>query len=259
MLTIRLISSHPKIAERAALLRGKDLHVDASPLEKVSSVVGEMARLNPAVLVLDLDKVPSRGREIAIALRTSKAARHIPILFVGGLPEKVNRIRAEIPDVFFAAWEDASREMAALLNEPPRMPAAMPPRDYGSTPLPKKLGVREQMQIALLGAPDGFTEMLGELPEGTRLRPRITADTGLALCFVRSWAELSGTIDLLAGQLPIGSSVWMVYPKSVARQASDLNENVVRDAGLAAGLVDYKVCSIDSSWSALKFSHRRKD
>jgi hypothetical protein len=51
----------------------------------------------------------------------------------------------------------------------------------------------------------------------------------------------------------------MVYPKSVARQASDLNENVVRDAGLAAGLVDYKVCSIDSSWSALKFSHRRKD
>jgi hypothetical protein len=36
-----------------------------------------------------------------------------------------------------------------------------------------------------------------------------------------------------------------------------LNENVVRDAGLGAGLVDYKVCSIDSAWSALKFAHRR--
>ena len=75
---------------------------------------------------------------------------------------------------------------------------------------------------------------------------------------MRSWAELSGTIDLLAGQLPVGASVWLVYPKRGARQASDLNENVVRDAGLRAGLVDYKVCSIDSDWSALKFAHRKK-
>jgi hypothetical protein len=75
---------------------------------------------------------------------------------------------------------------------------------------------------------------------------------------VRSWAELSGTVDLLAGQLPVGASVWIVYPKRGARQSSDLNENIVRDAGLGAGLVDYKVCSIDSTWSALKFAHRRK-
>src|SRR5215471_15935523 len=98
METVRLISNHPKIAERVALLRGKGIAVDASPLEKLSSVVREMARLNPSILVLDLDKTPSRGREIAIALRTSKAARHIPILFVGGFPEKVERIRSEIPD-----------------------------------------------------------------------------------------------------------------------------------------------------------------
>jgi hypothetical protein len=75
---------------------------------------------------------------------------------------------------------------------------------------------------------------------------------------VRSWAELSGTVDLLAGQLPMGASVWLVYPKRESRQASDLNENVVRDAGLGAGLVDYKVCSINSEWSALKFAHRKK-
>jgi hypothetical protein len=30
------------------------------------------------------------------------------------------------------------------------------------------------------------------------------------------------------------------------------------EAGLAAGLVDYKVCSIDSTWSGLRFT-RRKD
>ena len=254
---VRLISSHPKIAERAALLERKGVRVDASRLEKVSSVVGEMAKLNPAALVLDLDKTPSRGREIAIALRTSKSARHIPILFAGGLPEKVERIRAEIPDVYFAEWKDASRRLDEVLKQPQVMPAAVPHRDYSATRLPKKLGVRARMRVALLGAPDGFDEMLGDLPEGALLGNRINADTELALCFVRSWAELSGTVDLLAAQLPIGASVWIVYPKRVARQASDLNENVVRDAGLGAGLVDYKVCSIDSAWSALKFAHRK--
>jgi hypothetical protein len=257
METVRLISSHPKIAERAALLERKGVRVDASPLEKVSSVVGEMAKLNPAALVLDLDKTPSRGREIAIALRTSKAARHIPILFAGGLPEKVDRIRAEIPDVYFAEWKDATRRLDEVLKQPQGMPAPVPHRDFSATPLPKKLGVRARMRVALLGAPDGFEEVLGDLPDGALLGNRITAQTELALCFVRSWAELSGTVDVLAAQLPIGASVWIVYPKRVSRQASDLNENVVRDAGLGAGLVDYKVCSIDSAWSALKFAHRR--
>jgi len=258
METVRLISSHPKIVERSALLRSKGVVVDASPLEKLSSVVGEMARLNPSILVLDLDKTPSRGREIAIALRTSKAARHIPILFVGGLHEKVERIRSEIPDVHFAEWTDAARAMREVLKQPQAMPAAMPQRSYVATPLPTKLGIRPLMQVALVGAPDGFQEILGELPEGAALGGRITPKTGLALCFVRTWAELNGTVDLLAGQLPVGASVWLVYPKRGARQASDLNENVVRDAGLGAGLVDYKVCSIDSEWSALKFAHRKK-
>lgn len=257
METVRLISSHPKIAERAILLESKGVRIDASPLEKVSSVVGEMARLNPAVLVLDLDKVPSRGREIAIALRTSKSARHIPILFAGGLPEKIERIRSEIPDVHFAEWKNASREVSRLLKQPKTMHAALPDRDYSATPLPKKLGIRERMTLALLGAPDGFVEVLDDLPEGASMASRITAKTGLALCFVRSWAELSGTVDLVAAQLPEGASVWIIYPKRGTRHASDLNENVVRDAGLGAGLVDYKVASIDSEWSALKFAHRK--
>ena len=258
MKTVRLISSHAKIAERAALLGGKDLRVDASPLEKLSSVVGEMARLNPAVLVLDLDRTPSRGREIAVALRTSKAARHIPILFVGGLPEKVERLRGEIPDVSFAAWKEAAQRLHEVLEQPLIMPAALPHRDYSATPLPKKLGVRARMQVALLGAPDDFVASLGELPEGASVGDRITAKTELALCFVRSWAELSGAVDLLAAQLPVSASVWIVYPKRASQKASDLNENVVRDAGLGAGLVDYKVCSVEPAWSALKFSHRRK-
>jgi hypothetical protein len=256
--TIKLISWHDDVRKKAAALTRSNICVDAAALLKTSSVVGEMARLNPAVLVLDLDKVPSRSREIAIALRTSKAARHIPILFAGGEQEKIERIRAEIPDVNFAEWENAPRAVAELLKRPVEMHAAIAHRDYSATSLPKKLGVRAHIQLALIGAPDGFEEMLGDLPEGTSLATRLTAKTDLALCFVRSAAELDRALDMLVSRLPATASVWIVYPKRASRHATDLNENIVRDAALAAGLVDYKVCSVDSAWSALKFAHRRK-
>jgi hypothetical protein len=38
---------------------------------------------------------------------------------------------------------------------------------------------------------------------------------------------------------------------------SDLDGNVVRTAGLAAGWVDYKVCSVDDTWSGLAFKRRK--
>ena len=39
--------------------------------------------------------------------------------------------------------------------------------------------------------------------------------------------------------------------------ATDLTEDVVRAAGLANGLVDYKVCAVNETWSGLKFARRK--
>jgi hypothetical protein len=40
---------------------------------------------------------------------------------------------------------------------------------------------------------------------------------------------------------------------------TDVNENLVREVGLAAGLVDVKICAVDDVWSGLKFVYRLKD
>jgi hypothetical protein len=85
MKTVKLLSRHEDITTKAASLKRRGLKIDAAPLIRSSGVVGELAHLNPAALVLDLDKLPSRSREIALALRSSKSAHHIPILFAGGL------------------------------------------------------------------------------------------------------------------------------------------------------------------------------
>jgi hypothetical protein len=123
-----------------------------------------------------------------------------------------------------------------------------------TTPLPKKLGIKPDGHLAILAAPDGFKELLGDLPTTTT---RLTPDTALALCFVRSLSDLNATIDMLTARLPKTASAWIIYPKTARHPHSGFNENHVRNAGLAVNLVDYKVCSIDSDWSALKFAWRK--
>jgi hypothetical protein len=258
MKTIKLLSWHDDIRMKAASLKRPDVRIDAAPLISTSGVVGELAHLNPAALVFDLDKLPSKSREIALVLRFSKSARHIPFLFAGGLPEKMECIRSENPDAAYATWPEAPKALAALLKHPPPTPAIAPPRDLSTTPLLKKLGVGEDMQVALIAAPDGFEELLGDIPESTTFLTRITAKTNLALCFIRSIEDLAATLGLLTLRLPKQASVWIVHPKRTPRHRVDFNQNDVREAALATGLVDYKVCSIDADWSALKFAHRRR-
>ncbi|MBB5317277.1 hypothetical protein [Tunturibacter empetritectus] len=140
MKTVKLLSWHEDVMTKAASLKRRGLTIDSAPLIRTSAVVGELAHLNPAALVFDLDKLPSRSREIALALRSSRSANHIPILFAGGSPEKTERIRSENPDSIYAAWSEASRALSTLLAHPPVTPAVAPPRDFSATPLLKKLG-----------------------------------------------------------------------------------------------------------------------
>ena len=136
---------------------------------------------------------------------------------------------------------------------------AQPHRDYSGTPLPKKLGLITAKggvgEVAILGEPEGFRTLLGELPAEVTIRLRVNASTKLALVFVRSPAELSQMLDLLKAHLPPAAHLWLIRPKTHLQPV--LNENYLREAALAAGLVDYKVCSVSEDWSGLKFAWRK--
>jgi hypothetical protein len=47
--------------------------------------------------------------------------------------------------------------------------------------------------------------------------------------------------------------LWISWPKKSSGVATDLTENVIRQSGLDAGLVDIKVCAVTDVWSGLKF------
>ena len=96
------------------------------------------------------------------------------------------------------------------------------------------------------------------MPEDLEFQNAITRQTTLAIWFVRSRHELDEDTGYMSARLPEGSSLWIVHPKQTGRYKVDFNQNDVRRAGLAAGLVDYKVCAVDSDWSGLKFARKKK-
>jgi hypothetical protein len=126
------------------------------------------------------------------------------------------------------------------------------------TPLPRKLGVAAGAAVLLAGAPPGFE--LGELPAGVtvhRRRSRPRYDVVLAFC-----PDLATLVDGFAtwkALLGPADALWVAWPKRASGVPTDLSDNVVREVGLAGGLVDVKVCAVDEVWSGLKLVYRLSD
>ena len=131
---------------------------------------------------------------------------------------------------------------------------------YSGTPLPKKLGIREGSRLTLLGAPDEFMTTLGDLPHGVKIRVKAGGEADVIVLFATKFARLKSAFVNAMRLMPPGSGMlWVAWPKKTARTDTDLDENLIRDFGLAAGVVDTKVCAIDEKWSGLRFSRRRTE
>jgi hypothetical protein len=132
---------------------------------------------------------------------------------------------------------------------------------YSGTPLVKKLGIKADHRLALVGAPPSYPAALGELPPGVVLQKdtKGTEPFDVILFFARNLNELRRRFAELAGRLASNGGLWVAWPKKASGVVTDLSENPARDIGLAAGLVDNKVCAVDETWSGLRFVYRLKD
>jgi hypothetical protein len=130
---------------------------------------------------------------------------------------------------------------------------------YSGTPLARKLGIKADSRLALIGAPDGFEAVLGELPSGVRTGRRARRPLDVIVAFFVSAAELERRLPALSRVLEPSGGLWIAWPKRSSGVQTDLGDGVVRELGLAAGLVDNKVCAIDEVWSGLRFVYRLAD
>jgi hypothetical protein len=129
---------------------------------------------------------------------------------------------------------------------------------YSDTPLPRKLGVKDDMRVHWAGAPEGFRGLLGVLPPGVRELTRATAPLDLVVLFVTARRDLERRLPVLQGRLTPAGMVWVAWPKRSSGVTTDMTEDVVREVALPRGLVDTKVCAIDETWSGLRLVLRRE-
>jgi len=136
-----------------------------------------------------------------------------------------------------------------------------PSAGYSGTPLPKKLGIKPGGRVLLDGAPDGFEDThLQPLPEGVEVHRRAgKAAYDVVLAFRTDTRTLVKHLERDIARTTTPGRLWIAWPKKTSGVATDLTGDVVRAEGLAAGVVDVKVCAIDDTWSGLAFARRLAD
>jgi hypothetical protein len=255
---VRLIHWQSREAEeRAQRLRAAGFEAE-SGVPEGPGFVRELEKHPPAAVVIDLSRLPSQGRDLALMIRRRKAVRHIPLVFVGGDPEKVARIKKLLPDAVYTCWGGVGGSVKEAIAHSPAEPVV--PRSvfeaYAGKPLVAKLGIKAGSAVAMVGAPGGFRQALGELPEGVQVHEETHSGCDLTIWFTRSGEELRRGIEKMMGGAD-RRPLWIVWPKKASSVATDLSQQYVREVGLAAGLVDYRICSIDDMWSGLLFTRRK--
>ena len=136
----------------AALKRdGFDVSVVGSGM---SGWITYFRNLEPDAVVIDLDRLPSHGREVGMILQASKSTRHLPLVYLGGLPEKVDRLRQEVPDALYAKWENAAttiEEAIALPVTARSVERPAPAQRDGQVDLARRLGIKADLQVVAWG------------------------------------------------------------------------------------------------------------
>jgi len=129
---------------------------------------------------------------------------------------------------------------------------------YSGTPLIKKLGIKSGFNVAFLNLPSNFSGKF-DLPPDVTLDPAGAEPLDFAMLFVKHEKDLQKHFQKYAAKLKPTGMLWVSWPKKSSGVQTDLLFTNVQAIGLAAGLVDVKVCAVDDVWSGLKFVFRLKD
>jgi len=250
---IRLI--HWKATEAADLcskLKGAGYAVGYD--EKLDSHAFRGIRASPPdAFVIDLSRRPSHGREVAVYFRGQKATRQVPIVFVGD-PKRAEAVRAVLPDAVYTTptlLRSALRATLEKRSANPVTPVQMMDR-YAARAAAQKLGIGEGCHAALIDPPRNYAAAVGPLPCGAALEESPAGICPVTLWFVHdaaAWVQALPAMRDLAAR----TKLWLLW-----RKGSTVTQTFLRGSAAAVGLVDYKICAIDKSWSGMLFTRKKE-
>jgi len=250
---IRLIHWKAEAVRYLERLRSADYQTDYSE-QFEPGLLPEWRQSPPNAFVIDLSRLPSHGREIAIMLRQSPATRNVPLVFCEGEPEKVERTKTDLPDAAYCTFRGllpTLKKALARRVETVVIPTAMMDR-YATRTAAQKLGIKAGSSVLLVDPPQDYLRVLGELPPEVEFIEEDTSRAPVTLCFVHSAAELPEMLSRVRAGVA-QSRLWILWKKGKTGPG-DVSERLVRENALELGLVDYKVCSVNAVWTGMLFA-----
>ncbi len=124
---------------------------------------------------------------------------------------------------------------------------------YSGTPLLKKLGIKPEMKLLLINAPDDYFTLVEE--DLTKQLVK-TSNADFVHLFVTSRKELEKQFLSLSKKLSPTAVIWISWYKKSAKIPTDVTGDVIREIVLPTGWVDIKVCAVSELWSGLKIVKR---
>jgi hypothetical protein len=115
------------------------------------------------------------------------------------------------------------------------------------------------MIICVVNKPHDYNKLIGEMASEINIQNKEIANSDCIHFFTNRLAELEDKLPVLKEQIKKNGSIWISWFKKSSGKPSELSDQIVRDAALALGLVDVKVCSVSDDWSGLKLVFRLTD
>src|SRR2546430_15430194 len=125
--------------------------------------------------------------------------------------------------------------------------------------LSHKLGIKEGRRVLVLDPPVGFVRRLDPLPDGVGVTTKIVSLADIIIVFSSSRAVLGELFPKAKHVLAPHGAIWVAWPRKSSGFFTDLSQDLVRSVGLAAGMSDDKIISIDEIWAALRFIVKERD
>jgi hypothetical protein len=249
-------------AERAATLRKhgiETLLLTPKPGETLRAI----NQAQPQALLMDHTRSASRSREVGEHLMKRKATRDLPFIFVydpedaktntrsGALPDKIERTRKLLPGAHFCTYGELPSKLGKFLSTPASLVKVVP---HEEAPLARKLGIKEGKRVSILDAPDGFADQFSDFDVVEEFR----RETDLAIIFANTMDQLEHRVFQAERYLSATGGLGIVWRKKASGQHSELSGNAIRPWAIELGWVDYKICSVDATWSGMLFGRSRK-
>jgi|SRR5581483_1505591 len=228
-------------------LRAAKFTVDYPNEKALEPPFRQLRETRPDVIAIDLTRLPSRGRNQAVAIRLDESLRTIPIVFIDGDPKKVAAIRSELPDALYTSRAELRRTLQkAQSMTNPASPV------YNKRTIAQKLGIRDNMRIGIFDGFKGYENIIGILPAGASFEEEPQKRPPVTIFFVREPGEFLtriATMRSLAGQ----SRVWAAYPKKATRQkaGAEISLGYIRETAANFGLTHYKTCALGNEWTGI--------